>query len=151
MPILITIAKAGIIAMYGSLLWMLFQFKKQDKGVKIEFDLLSRLELSLGVGLALVGLVSVINPTTYTFTLGLCILSILVGYMHRKRMVVAGDTMVLFKGKAWPIKSIIKLGSGMFTLKIFTKDNQKGYRIYVPLTSNHVLKDRIQAKLSKKK
>lgn len=151
MAVLIILAKVGIVAAYVSIVMMVLQFKKLDRNVKIEFDLLSKIELSAAVGIALVGLVSVIDPTTYVFTLVLCLCSIGLTLLQRYRMILAGDTMVLFRGKAHPIRTITKLGTGMFTLKIYLKNRPKPVSIYVPLTSNHVLRDRVQSKLRKKK
>lgn len=150
MTILIILSKLGILTAYASIVWMILQFKKQDKNVIIEFDILSSIELSLGVGVGLVGLVSVIDPSTYTFTFVLCLISIILACIHRYRIILAGDQMILFGGKTHNIKEIKRLGTGMFTLKIFTKSKENGYKIYVPLTSNHVLKDRVQAKIKKK-
>lgn len=151
MTILIILAKLGVAASYLTMLLMIRQFKQQDRHVKVEFDLLSRLEICIGIGLGLVSLVAVINPSTYGFTLGLCLLSIAVAQFQRYRMILAGDRYVLFMGKAHPYKEITGLGTGMFTLKVQTKDKPSGHSIYVPLTSNHVLKDKVQAKVKKKK
>lgn len=151
MPILIILSKLGILIAYISIVWMILQFKKQDKNVTIEFDIFSSIELSLGIGVGLVGLVSVIDPSTYTFTFILCVISIILACMHRYRIILAGDQMILFGGKAHNIKEIKQLGTGMFTLKIITKNKENGYKIYIPLTSNHILKDCVQAKIKKKK
>lgn len=151
MAILIILAKLGVIVSYLMMVLMIRQFKKQDRNVKIDFDLLSRLEICVGIGLGLVSLVAVIDPCTYGFTLGLCLLSIAVAQFQRYRVILAGDRYVLFLGKVHSYKEITGLGTGMFTLKVQTKDKPSGQSIYVPLTSNHVLKDKVQAKLKKNK
>jgi len=143
-------AKLGIVAAYASMIWMMVQFKKADQNVKLEFDLLSRIELSAGAGINLVGLICVIDASTYTFSLILCLLGICIALLQRYRIILAGDTKILFGAKVHSIKEIKSLGSGMLTLIIQTKKRAKPYRIYVPLTSNNVLKNRVQAKLKVK-
>lgn len=150
MPVLIILAKIGIVVVYVSILGMMFQFKKVDQHVNFEFDLLSSIEISAGIGIGLVGLFSVIDPLTYTFTFTLCLISIGIALLHRYRMILVGDHKILFAGKVHEKKEIQKLGSGLFTLRIYTKAKPKSYKIYVPLTSNHVLKDRVQDKIKQK-
>ena len=150
MFIILILAKFGIIGVYASLISMILRFKKSDRNVLVEFDLLSRIELCASIGIGLVGLVCVIDPSTYAFSLILCMISISLALAQRYRIVLAGDTKVLFGGKEHFIRDIKRLGSGMFTLHIYKKMGAKPYRIYVPLTSNNVLKNRVQAKVNKK-
>lgn len=151
MSVLIILGKLGILASYLSIVKMIYDMKKADSNVRFELDLLSTIEFFAGIGLALVGLVAVIDKTTYFFTFGLSVVSIAIGLIHRYRLILAGDRKVLFAGSIHDIKEIKNLSSGMFTLKVHTKSRQKPYSIYVPLTSNNVLKNKVQAKLKNTK
>ena len=150
MPVVIIIEKLLILAVYASVIYMIASFKKEDNQTKIEFDTLSKLEMSMVTGVSLVSLVSVINPKTYLFTAGLCLISVIAIVFIKQRIILAGDRMVLLKGKSYRIKDVKALGTGMFTLHVKVKNNDKDLKIYVPLTSNHVLKDNIQSKIVKR-
>lgn len=150
MPVVIIIEKLLILAVYASAIYMIVSFKNENSGTKIEFDTISKLEMSMVTGVSLVSLVSVINPKTYLFTAGLCLISVVAIIFIRQRIVLAGDRKVLLKGKSYRIKDVIALGAGMFTLHVKVKNNDKDLKIYVPLTSNRVLKENIQSKIVKK-
>lgn len=149
MFMLLILTIIGIVAVYASIIWMIVQFRNSDRNVKLEFDLISRIELCATIGLGLVGLICVIDPSTYAFSLVLCILSIALALLQRYRIILVGDRKILFGAKSHALSEIKGLGSGLLSLKIQTK--AKDYRIYVPLTSNHVLRDRVQAKIKNTK
>lgn len=140
MAIVLILAKLGIIVSYGLFIQMIRQFKKECPNTKVELDLLSRLEIFMGIGVGLVGLVCVIDASTYTFSSVLCIISICLTWFQRYRLVLVGDTKVLLGTKTYRKKDIKKISSGMVTLIVDIKGKTKPVKIYVPLTSNRVLK-----------
>lgn len=148
-PVIIVIEKILIVTVYASVVYMIMSFQKEDRATQIEFDTLSRLEMSMITGICLVSLVSVIKPNTYLFTAALCMISVISTLFIRQRIILAGDRMVLIKGKSYRIKDVQSLGTGVFTLHVKVKSREKDLKIYVPLTSSHVLKDRIQSKIKK--
>ena len=150
MPIVLIVEKVMILAIYGYAIKMMVDFRKKDPVAKFEFDLLSRLEIAVVIGMALASLVSVINPKTYVFTAGLCLLTLLLAYFQSRRIILAGNRYVLLKGKTIALKNIKQLRTGMFTLKVALKDQEKELSIYVPLTSNRVLREQVEAKIKKK-
>lgn len=150
MVVVLILAKISIVAAYVSLIWMVIQFRKSDRNVKLEFDLLSRIELSASAGIGLSGLICVIDPSTYTFSFVLCLLSIAIVMFQKYRLILVGDHKILFCAKTHKLKEIKELGTGLLSLRIQT-NRVKPYHIYVPLTSNHVLKNRVQAKIKIKK
>ena len=149
MPVIIVIEKMLIVAVYVSVVYMIMSFRKVDNSAEIEFDTLSRLEMSMITGICLVSLVSVIKPNTYLFTASLCLISVIATLFIRQRIILAGDRMVLIKGKSYRIKDVQSLGTGIFTLHVKVRSRAEDLKIYVPLTSNHVLKDRVQSKIKK--
>lgn len=150
MTILLIVEKILIVAVYASIISMVMKFRKTEKSAKLEFDLISRLELCAGAGIALVSLVSVIDPSTYVFTACLCLLSILLALFEKSRIILAGDKLMLVKGKTYPIKDTLSLETGMFTLKIRVRNCADALSIYVPLTSNRVLRECILPHVKKK-
>lgn len=149
MSIVLILFKLAIITVYTKLFYNVYTLKKEDSGYKFELDLISRLEFMAGIGLALVAIISNITPEAYSFTCILCVLSLIIGYFHQKRLILAGNQKVLIKGKIIPIKKIKKLGTSMFSLHVYLKNEAKPLRIYVPLTSNNILKNKIENKIKK--
>lgn len=150
MTILLILEKIAIVAVYASIIVMVLRFRKTDKTAKLEFDLISRLELCAGAGIALVSLVSVIDPSTYVFTACLCLLSILLALFEKNRIILAGDKMMLVKGKTYKTKDTASVETGMFTLKLRVRTSPDPLSIYVPLTSNRVLRECILPHVKKK-
>lgn len=150
MPLVFLVEKAILIIVYGLTIKKMMDFKHNDTSVKFDFDFLSRLEIAAGIGLALVSLVSVIDPRTYAFTAGLCALSIILAFIQSRRIILAGDHNVLIKGKSYPLEQLKGLRTGMFTLKVAMKSMDKELSIYVPLTSNSVLREKVEARIRKK-
>ena len=147
MCVILIVCKIAIIINYYLTIKLIYQFKKMEYKAKLEFDLLSSIEISTCIGLNLVSLVAVIDPSTYIFTLCLSILGIVIAATQRYRIILVGDKKILFKGAFYDIRDIKKLGTGMFTLKIITRQNASGFNIFIPLTSNNVLKNKLQAKI----
>lgn len=149
MNFLLILCKFIIVLNYACTFKMIYDFKMNEKNVKFEFDLLSSLELSTCVGINLVALLAVISKSTYMFTLFLSIIGISLAFFQRYRIILVGDRKILFKGKVYKIKNIKKLATGLFTLKILTRQNSKEFSIFIPLTSNNTLKYKLQEKLNK--
>jgi len=149
MSFLLILSKFLIIVNYLLTIKLIYQFKKVENKSKLEFDLLSSIEISTCIGLNLVSLVAVIDSSTYVFTLFLSILGIVIAATQRYRIILVGEKKILFKGAIYEIKDIKKLGTGMFTLKIITRQNTNGYNIFIPLTSNNVLRNKLQTKIKK--
>lgn len=126
---------------------MIYNLKKKDHSVKVQLDLLSRLEVFAVIGINLIGLVSVINKDTYAFTCGLCILGITLALLEKYRFILAGDEWMLLKGKQYKIKGIKRLETSLFSLKVYVKENKNPLNICVPLTSNEVIVHKINEKI----
>lgn len=146
MTYILIILKIVIVLNYIFTILMISNFKKEEPTSVIQLDLLSRLEIFAVLGINLVGVISVIDKTTYSFTCGLCIVGILLHLFEHYRFIFASDKKVLLQGKTYSIKEIKKLSTGLFTLQIHMK-NKKIIKVYVPLTSNFILKDKIEKKL----
>ena len=125
---------------------MILNFKKEESTSIVQLDFLSGLEICAVLGVNLVGLISTINITTYTFTISLCIIGIFLHLFERYRFIFAGDKKAFLKGKTYSLKEIDKLGTGIFTLYVYMK-NKKIIKVYVPLTSNFIIKDKIEKKV----
>lgn len=149
MSLLLIILKIGIVISYASIAKMIYDFKKIEPEAKLRLDLLSRLEVAAVAGISLAGLISVIDEKTYVFTSVVCILGIVLSVFERYRLILAGKSEVLLSTKQYPIKNIQKLGTGIFTLQVYLKGKEKPLSIYVPLTSNNVLKHTISDKIRK--
>ena len=147
MPFILILLKIGILASYGSILKMILDFQKKDSSVKVSLDLLSKIEISAVAGINLIGFVSVIDEKKYAFTCGLCCIGIVLALFQKYRLILAGQKMVMIKGKTYSFKELKKLGTGMFTLHVYKKANPKPMKIYVPLTSNEVLKNRVESRI----
>lgn len=147
MLVLLILLKIGILVSYSSIFLMIYNLKKKDHSVKVQLDLLSRLEVFAVIGINLIGLVSVINKDTYVFTCGLCILGIALALLEKCRFILAGEECVLLKGKQYIIKDIKRLESSLFSLKVYVKENNNPLSICVPLTSNDVIAHKINEKI----
>ncbi len=143
MLVILILLKIGILLSYSSIIFMIYNLKKKDDSVKVQLDLLSRLEVFAVIGLNLIGVVSVINHDTYVFTCGLCILGIVLVLLEKNRLIIAGDKWVILKGKQYRIKNITRLETSLFTLKVYIKENKNPLSICVPLTSNEVIVHKI--------
>lgn len=147
MLVLLILLKIGILVSYSSIFLMIYNLKKKDHSVKVQLDLLSRLEVFAVIGINLIGLVSVINKDTYVFTCGLCILGITLALLEKYRFILAGDEWMLLKGKQYKIKEIKRLETSLFSLKVYVKENNNPLSICVPLTSNDVIAHKISEKI----
>ena len=137
MSILIIIMKVLIVASYGSILYMLYEFRKNENHAQIKFDLLSSLALSMGMGVALVSLVAVINENTYYFTFVLCCISLLLSQFQKGRMVLAGDQNALIGNHTYRIKDIDKVEARLLWANFYV--HNKKHSIYVPLSSREIM------------
>ena len=147
MPIVLIALKIGIVISYVSIVKMIVDFKKTEPEARLQLDLLSRLEVSAVAGISLAGLLSVIDEKTYVFTCAVCILGIVLSALERYRLILAGKLKVLLCGKQYSLKNIQKLGTGLFTLKVYLKGRKTPLSIYVPLSSNEVLRQKISDKI----
>lgn len=147
MSIVLIVLKIGIVISYVSIVKMIVDFKKTEPEARLQLDLLSRLEVAAVAGISLAGLLSVIHEKTYVFTCVVCILGIVLSVLERYRLIFAGKSKVLLCGKQYSLKNIQKLGTGMFTLKVYLKGKNMPLSIYVPLSSNEVLRQKISDKI----
>ncbi len=148
MLVILVLLKIGILLSYSSIIFMIYNLKKKDNSVKVQLDLLSRLEVFAVIGLNLIGVVSVINQDTYVFTCGLCILGIALVLIEKYRLIIVGEKRVILKGKQYQIKNITRLEASLFTLKVYVKENKNPLSICVPLTSNEVIVHKINEKIN---
>lgn len=148
MTVLIVAAKIGIVATYVQTLLMLKKLADTDTHVNVKFDLLSRLSICVVIGMSLVSVIAAITESTYYFTLGLCVLSLVLAQLQRHQIIVAGDKYVLLSAKIVPIRDIKKMETGLYTLRVTTKD--KTYKVYVPLTTRNTLQEKVYQKIGKK-
>ena len=147
MSIVLIVLKIGIVISYVSIVKMIVDFKKTEPEARLQLDLLSRLEVAAVAGISLAGLLSVIDEKTYVFTCAVCFLGIVLSALERYRLIFAGKSKVLLCGKQYSLKNIQKLGTGMFTLKVYLKGKNMPLSIYVPLSSNEVLRQKISDKI----
>lgn len=147
MPVVLILLKICILLAYFSIVKMIRDFRKEEKEAWFQMDLLSRIEMSAVAGINLAGLVSVIDARTYAFTFVLCCTGIVLAVFERQRILLAGNRKVLIGGKQYSYQEIRKLGTGLFSLHVYLKKQTKPVRIYVPLTSNEVLRNKVQCRI----
>ena len=143
MSFIIIAFKIIIVLSYGHIVFKLYKAKSKDNSIKFEFDLLSSLELCVSTALSLISLLSVIKPSTYVFTIVICIIAVILVVCQSFRIILVGNNYSFIRCKLVNNKHIVKLSAEkMFFLSIKTKSNEQ--LIYVPLTSNNRLKKLIK-------
>ena len=109
---------------------------RADTGVHMKFDWLSWLNISGTIGFTLVSLFAVINSSTYVFTVCLILVSILLVWFLKLRLMIAGDHKVLLGSKMIDQSDIRKVSARLLTLYVETKNGT--IRLYAPVTERSV-------------
>lgn len=115
--------------------YMFIKLKREDKTVQFRFELMSLIENAAGYGVFLVSVLSVIDETTYVFTLGLNLINLVIVIAHNLRIVVAGDNKILIKLKIYNKKDIRGINASSFTLHVYPKKDDE-IKVLAPLTHN---------------
>ena len=136
MNLLIIGLKILLVLSWGVTLAGIVKLYREDTGVKMKFDWLSYLNISGTVGLTLVSLFAVVDPSTYTFTACLCAVSIAMVWFLKVRLMIAGDHKVLLGNKIIDLRDIRSVHTKLMTLYVETKNGT--IRLYGPVTERSV-------------
>lgn len=136
MNLLIIGLKIVLVLSWGVTLAGIVKLYREDTGVKMKFDWLSYLNISGTVGLTLVSLFAVVDPSTYVFTACLCAVSIAMVWFLKARLMIAGDHKVLLGNKMIDLRDIRSVSAKLMTLYVETKDGT--IRLYGPVTERSV-------------
>jgi len=109
---------------------------REDTGVQMKFDWLAYMNISGTIGLTLVSLFAVIQNNTYVFTAGLIIVSVMMVWFLKERLMIAGDHKAILGSKMIDLKDIRKVYTKFMTLYVDTK--QGTIKLYAPVTERSV-------------
>lgn len=109
---------------------------REDTGVQMKFDWLAYMNISGTIGLTLVSLFAVIQNNTYVFTAGLIIVSIMMVWFLKERLMIAGDHKALLGSKMINLSEIRKVSTRFMTLYVETKKGT--IKLYAPVTERSV-------------
>lgn len=109
---------------------------REDTGVQMKFDWLAYMNISGTIGLTLVSMFAVIQNNTYVFTAGLIIVSIMMVWFLKERLMIAGDHKAILGSKMIDLKDIRKVSAKFMTLYVDTK--QGTIKLYAPVTERSV-------------
>ncbi|MBR4162420.1 MAG: hypothetical protein IKR11_02790 [Solobacterium sp.] len=109
---------------------------REDTGVQMKFDWLAYMNISGTIGLTLVSLFAVIQNNTYVFTTGLIIVTIIMVWFLKERLMIAGDHKAILGSRMIDLKDIRKVSAKFMTLYVDTK--QGTIKLYAPVTERSV-------------
>ncbi len=109
---------------------------REDTGVQMKFDWLAYMNISGTIGLTIVSLFAVIQNNTYVFTTGLIIVSVMMVWFLKERLMIAGDHKAILGSKMIDLKDIRKVYTKYMTLYVDTK--QGTIKLYAPVTERSV-------------
>lgn len=109
---------------------------REDTGVKMVFDWLSYINISGTVGLTLVALFAVIESGTYVFTACLILLTVIMVWFLKLRLMIAGDRKALLGSKMIELSDIRRVYTKFMTLYVETRNGI--IKLYAPVTDRSV-------------
>lgn len=109
---------------------------REDTGVKMVFDWLSYINISGTVGLTLVALFAVIESSTYVFTACLILLTVIMVWFLKLRLMIAGDRKALLGSKIIELSDIGRVYTKFMTLYVETRNGI--IKLYAPVTDRSV-------------
>ena len=136
MNLLIIGLKIVLCACWILTVYSVLKLYQADTGVKMKFDWLSWMNISGTIGLTLVSMLSVINESTYVFTIGLIIVTILMVWFLKERLMIAGDHKAMLGSKMIDLKDIRRVYAKFMTLYVITKNGT--IKLYAPVTERSV-------------
>lgn len=149
MTAILILLKICIVASWGLTIAMVVKFRKENTEVQMGFDMLSSLDLCLGILLSVIGLFARIDPSAFTFTLIIMAAALAIVNFQRYRLLIAAKDNVLIQGRSYAYKDLKDAFPKVVFLVVKTKkDEQK--QIYVPLTKQEITQ-KLYDKLKKKK
>ena len=109
---------------------------REDTGVKMVFDWLSYINISGTVGLTLVAMFAVIESSTYVFTACLILLTVVMVWFLKLRLMIAGDRKALLGSKMIELSDIRRVYTKFMTLYVETRNET--IKMYAPVTDRSV-------------
>ncbi len=109
---------------------------REDTGVKMVFDWLSYINISGTIGLTLVALFAVIESSTYVFTACLILLTVVMVWFLKLRLMIAGDRKALLGSKMIEQSDIRRVYTKFMTLYVET--GNETIKLYAPVTDRSV-------------
>lgn len=119
-------------------LYIVLKFRNSDKNVRLSFDLLSYIEIDMGLAITVIALLANAKDAQ-GFTIGILLLAILLNVLHLNRTVIAGDQRILIGRRSFDLRDIRGMNASRITLHIYVKGGEK-IDVVVPLSKNETIR-----------
>jgi len=150
MTAILILLKLCIVASWGLTIAMVVKFRKENTEVQMGFDMLSSIDICLGMLLSVIGLCASTDPSAYVFTLIIMTLALAIVNFQRYRLLIAAKDNVLLWGKSRAYKDLKDVYPKVVFLVVKTKKDEQ-IQVYVPLTKQEITQKLYDKVKNKKK